>query len=176
MSSLPVSVDNDNDAPLDWATLTRPEKELDSIGALVVSTSSALLSQVLAVVADSDPSSHMRSSPNIVFLVVGLALIPGYIFWVRRQTGCRRPASIPCALWKSEQFTSVCVTVFLVWGAVNASEKITCMALYLQDVRIHSNFTSYLHFLQHQSAAFPHKSRSCALTPQHEGLPRTLCL
>lgn len=117
--SLPVSVDDD--APLGRATLTRLQKELDWIGALVISTSLALLSYVLAVVADSDAGSHMRSPLNIVFLVTGVALMPVYIFWMP-QTDRWRPALIPNELWRNKPFTSVCVTVFLVWGALNASE------------------------------------------------------
>lgn len=141
--ALPASVDDD--APLGRATLTRMQKELDWVGALVISTSLALLSYVLAVVADSDASIHMRAPLNIVFLVTGVALMPVYVFWMHHQTGHGRPALIPNELWKNKPFTSVCVTVFLVWGALNASEQLT--ALYLQDVRGYSTFTSSLYFL-----------------------------
>ncbi|KAG6354721.1 hypothetical protein INS49_003802 [Diaporthe citri] len=66
--SLPAGVDDD--APLGRATLTRLQKELDWVGALVISTSLAFLSYVLlAVVADSDASVHMRAPLDIVFLV-----------------------------------------------------------------------------------------------------------
>ncbi|KAJ6783745.1 hypothetical protein PWT90_03385 [Aphanocladium album] len=42
-------------------------------------------------------------------------------------------------------FMAVCATVFLVWGALNASYQLT--ALYLQDVRGISALTSSLYFL-----------------------------
>lgn len=141
--SLPASVDDD--APLGWATITRLQKELDWVGALVISTSLAFLSYVLAVVADSDASIHMRAPLNIVFLVAGIALMPTYVYWMHYQAGRGRPALIPNEFWKNKPFTSVCVTVFLVWGALNASEQLT--ALYLQDVRGFSTFTSSLYFL-----------------------------
>lgn len=135
----------DDDAPLGRATLTRLQKELDWVGALVISTSLAFLSYVLAIVADSDASIHMRAPLNVVLLVAGVALLPVYVFWMHRQTDRGRPALIPNELWKNKPFTSVCVTVFLVWGALNASEQLT--ALYLQDVRGISTFTSSLYFL-----------------------------
>ncbi|KAJ0122694.1 uncharacterized protein J7T55_003210 [Diaporthe amygdali] len=141
--SLPVSVDDD--APLGRATITRLQKELDWIGALLISTSLAFLSYVLAVVTDSDATSHMRVPLNIVLLVTGVALMPVYVFWMHHQTDRGRPALIPNELWKNQPFTSVCVTVFLVWGALNASEQLT--ALYLQDVRGFSTLTSSLYFL-----------------------------
>lgn len=141
--ALPAGVDDD--APLGRATLARLQKELDWVGALVISTSLALLSYVLAIVTDSDASVHMRAPLNIVFLVAGVALLPVYVYWMHYQTDRGRPALIPNELWKSKPFTSVCVTVFLVWGALNASEQLT--ALYLQDVRGFSTFTSSLYFL-----------------------------
>lgn len=100
---------------------------------------------MLAVVADSDASVHMRAPLNIAFLVAGLALMPAYVYWMHRQAARGRPALIPNELWKNRPFASICVTVFLVWGALNASEQLT--ALYLQDVRGFSAFTSSLYFL-----------------------------
>lgn len=141
--ALPAGVDDD--APLGRATLARLQRELDWVGALVLSASLAFLSYVLAVVADSDAAVHMRAPLNVALLVMGVALLPVYACWMRRQTGRGRPALIPNALWKNKPFTSVCITVFLVWGALNASEQLT--ALYLQDVRGFSTFTSSLYFL-----------------------------
>ncbi|UKZ82975.1 hypothetical protein TrVFT333_010776 [Trichoderma virens FT-333] len=52
---------------------------------------------------------------------------------------------IPNEIWKNLPFTTVCVTVFLVWGSLNASEQFT--TLYLQEVRGFSPLTSSLYFL-----------------------------
>lgn len=141
--ALPSGVDDG--APLGRATLVRLQRELDWVGALVVSAGLAFLSYVLAVVADSDAGAHMREPLNISLLVAGVALIPAFALWMRRQAGRGRPALIPNELWESRAFASVCATVFLVWGALNASEQLT--ALYLQDVRGYSTFTSSLYFL-----------------------------
>ncbi|KAI7779054.1 hypothetical protein LA080_001400 [Diaporthe eres] len=70
--SLPASVDDD--APLGRATLIRLQKELDWVGVLVISASLAFLSYVLAVVADSDASIHMRAPLNIA-----VALLLSYL-------------------------------------------------------------------------------------------------
>lgn len=64
---------------------------------------------------------------------------------MRFQTQRGRPALVPNALWTNLPFTAVCATVFLVWGALNASEQLT--TLYLQDVRGISALTSSLYFL-----------------------------
>ncbi|KAG7054308.1 integral membrane protein [Colletotrichum scovillei] len=141
--ALPVSVDDA--APLGWETLTRLRKELDWIGALIISMSLAFMSYVLGIVTDSDAGKHMRQPLNIVLLGTGVALLPVYVFWMHHQKLRGRPALIPNELWKNEPFTSVCFTVFLVWGALNASEQLT--ALYLQDVRGFSTLTSSLYFL-----------------------------
>ncbi|KAH8745569.1 major facilitator superfamily domain-containing protein [Diaporthe sp. PMI_573] len=141
--SLPISVDDA--APLGRDTAIRLRKELDWLGALIISTSLAFLSYVLAVVTDSDASNHMRQPLNIVFLGTGVALMPVHVFWMHHQKLQGRPALIPNELWQSKPFTSVCITVFLVWGALNASEQLT--ALYLQDVREFSTLTSSLYFL-----------------------------
>ncbi|KAK6815240.1 hypothetical protein RU639_008581 [Aspergillus parasiticus] len=56
-----------------------------------------------------------------------------------------RPALVLNSLWTNVPFTVVCITVFLVWGTLNASEQLT--ALYLQDVRGTSTLTASLYFM-----------------------------
>lgn len=64
---------------------------------------------------------------------------------MHRRKDRGRPALIPNELWKNKPFTLVCVTVFLVRGALDTSEQLT--ALYLQDLRGFSTCTSSLYFL-----------------------------
>ncbi|KAF6808726.1 integral membrane protein [Colletotrichum plurivorum] len=141
--SLPSSIDKD--APLSQSTITRLRRDLDWIGALIISTSLACLSYVLAAVTHSDASRQMLEPANLSLLFAGLLLLPVYVFWMHRQTALGRPALIPNELWRNKAFTSVCVTVFLVWGGLNASEQLA--SLYLQDVRGFSALTSSLYFL-----------------------------
>lgn len=126
-------------------TLRRLQKELDWCGAALISTSLALLSYVLAIVSTSGAKEQMQRPLNIILLIAGVALLPVTSFWMRFQTRRNRPALIPNELWANMPFTTVCITVFMVWGALNASEQL--VALYLQDIRQFSSLTSSLYFL-----------------------------
>ncbi|KAJ5606217.1 hypothetical protein N7510_008998 [Penicillium lagena] len=140
--ALPRGVDG---GPLSRASLTRLVHEVDWVGALLISTSLAFLSYELASATGSDAARSMREPSNIVILFIALALIPAFGLWMRRQARLSRPALIPNTLWSNLPFTATCITVFLVWGSLNASEQLT--ALYLQDVRGASALTSSLYFL-----------------------------
>ncbi|KAF5009312.1 hypothetical protein FDECE_4459 [Fusarium decemcellulare] len=140
--SLPPSLDPD---VLGRAIISRLSQELDWVGALIISASLSLLSYVLAVVAGSDPEQKMRHPVNLTLLCLGLVLLPAFALWMHYQTRHQRPAFIPNNLWSNVSFTSVCITVFLVWGTLNASEQLA--ALYLQDVLEFSALTSSLYFL-----------------------------
>ncbi|KAE8327852.1 major facilitator superfamily domain-containing protein [Aspergillus sergii] len=114
------------------ASLARLRRDVHWIGALLISACLALLSYELAVATGSDADQSIRQPLNIVLLCSAFALIPVFALWMRRQVQVSRPALIPNSLWTNVPFTAVFITVFLVWGTLNASEQLT--ALYLQDV------------------------------------------
>ncbi|KAJ3563963.1 hypothetical protein NPX13_g8010 [Xylaria arbuscula] len=64
---------------------------------------------------------------------------------MKHQTDRSRRALIPSTVWSNIPFIAVCVTVFLAWGSLNASEQLT--ALYLQDVMARSPLQTSLYFL-----------------------------
>ena len=140
--ALPKSVDG---GPLGKAALARLAQEVDWVGALLISACLALLSYELAVATRPGAEQSIREPLNVVLLCTALALIPAFGFWMRRQTRLGHPALIPNTLWANVPFTFMCITVFLVWGTLNASEQLT--ALYLQDVRGASALTASLYFL-----------------------------
>ncbi|PLB46299.1 MFS general substrate transporter [Aspergillus steynii IBT 23096] len=140
--ALPRKVDGE---PLRLRALGRLSRDVDWIGALLISSALALLSYALAVATGSDAERKMREPGNLAMICISVALIPAFALWMNRQSRRDRPALIPNALWKNAAFTAVCITVFLVWGALNASEQLT--ALYLEDVRGHSALVSSLYFL-----------------------------
>jgi MFS family permease len=127
------------------AGLTRLARDVDWVGAFLISASLALLSYALALATGSDAERSMREPFHLVLLCAALALLPAFGLWTRRQTRLGRPALIPNTLWANVPFTSICITVFLIWGALNASEQLT--ALYLQDVRGTSSLTASLYFM-----------------------------
>lgn len=139
--ALPLTVDG----PIKATMFQKLRRKIDWIGASIISLCLALLSYELAN-ATGVQARHTLSQPyNIILLCFATALVPGFALWMRRQTKCGSPALIPNALWKNVPFTTVCATVFMVWGALNASEQLT--ALYLQDVRGKSVLTASLYFL-----------------------------
>lgn len=113
------------------------------MGAVVISAALAVLSYVFAAITGAARS--MREPANVAILCTALALLPAFWLWMRRQARLGRPALIPNALWANGAFTTVCATVFLVWGAFNGVEQF--MAFYLEYVRGVAPLQSSLYFL-----------------------------
>lgn len=140
--ALPTSIDG---GALQQAAFARLKSQVDWVGALLISVSLALLSYILAVATGEDAGQLMKRPANLTMLCLSLVLLPVFSKWVHYQTKHGRPALIPNSLWQNVPFSSVCGTVFLVWGSLNASEQLT--AFYLQDVRGFSTLASSLYFL-----------------------------
>ncbi|KAJ9606539.1 hypothetical protein H2200_008547 [Cladophialophora chaetospira] len=117
--------------------------EIDWPGALVLSTALGLLSYVFAVLTGN--VSSIKAPTNIACLSIAVALIPAFVFWVGRQERLGRPAIIPNSLWRNTVFTSICIDVFLAWGAFNATE--TLLTFFFQDVQHLSATQTSLRFL-----------------------------
>jgi Na+/melibiose symporter-like transporter len=82
---------------------------------------------------------------NIACLIVAGVLLPCFVLWVGRQERLGRPAIIPNSLWRNQVFSSICIDVFLAWGAVNATE--TLLTFVFQDVQLLSATQTSLRFL-----------------------------
>lgn len=93
----------------------------------------------------SDNSSSIKQPGTLSTLVVSIALIPCFIFWVGRQERLGRPAVIPNSLWRSRIFTVTCIGVFMIWGTFNAVE--TFLTLFFQDVQKLSAMQTSVRFL-----------------------------
>jgi Na+/melibiose symporter-like transporter len=80
-------------------------------------------------------TSDIRSPRTIACIATGIALIPAFPIWINRQEKLRRPAIIPNSLWRNRIFTSICLGVFLTWGAFNALENLmTFVFQYVQGI------------------------------------------
>lgn len=77
--------------------------------------------------------SSIRAPSTIVCLSLAIVLVPAFVVWVGRQENLGRPAIIPNSIWRNRIFTSVCIDVFLAWGAANALE--TLLTFFFQDVQ-----------------------------------------
>lgn len=98
-----------------WAKLA---SDLDWLGAGSISISLALFSYIFAELTYS--GSVMHKPENIVLLVIAVLLVPFFLVWENRQEKLGLPAMLPNSVWRSTEFTVVCVTVFLVWSWFNA--------------------------------------------------------
>lgn len=109
--------------------------EIDWIGVLILAVSLGLLSYVLAYVfvilklfvkmliicrMITLSYSKIGDAQNIALLVVSVALLPTFTFWMRRQEKRGQPALIPNSLWRSVPFLSICISMFFTWAAFNA--------------------------------------------------------
>ena len=116
---LPKEIDDapgeDGSAIHSWGqSLERLRKEVDWVGAIIASTSLAMLSYSLAAISGS--TADIRQPSTIALLVVAITLIPTFIWWVGRQERLGKPAIIPNSLWRNQTFTTICIAVFIIWG------------------------------------------------------------
>ena len=87
----------------------------------------------------------MKSPGNIVILCIALLLIPAFAIWMRRQVKLGRPALIPNNLWKTPEFTTICISVFFVWATFNGLEQLS--SIYFQYIQGVSPLGTSLRFL-----------------------------
>ena len=145
---LPKTIDNpplgEGAANTTWAyKWERVKTEIDWTGAIIASASLAMLSYVFAAITGNQ--SDIKQPSSIAMLVLSVALIPLFIWWVGRQEKLGRPAIIPNSLWRNKIFTTICVAVFMTWGSFNAVE--TIITFYFQDVQRLSATQTSIRFL-----------------------------
>ncbi|ROV94780.1 hypothetical protein VMCG_08887 [Cytospora schulzeri] len=120
-------------------------EEIDWIGAIIMSAGLGLLLYVLAMISSSYTS--IRHPINATLLGVSIVLLILFPFWMHRQTRRGRPAIIPNRLWRNSAFTSICVSVFFCWAALNGIEYYT--TLYFQNIEGLSALDSSIRFIPH---------------------------
>ncbi|KAI3390283.1 hypothetical protein diail_10600, partial [Diaporthe ilicicola] len=119
--------------------------EIDWIGAIVMSAGLGLLLYVLAMVSSSYMSIRQPTSASL--LAISLVLLIIFPFWIDWQTKRGRPALIPNKLWRNSAFTSICISVFFCWAALNGIEYY--ITLYFQNVEGLSALQSSIRFIPH---------------------------
>ncbi|KAM0566311.1 hypothetical protein ACHAP9_007489 [Verticillium nonalfalfae] len=114
-------------------------EDIDWVGALIMSVALGLLLYVLAMTSSS--YRMLSDAPNIALLSISVFLLASFPAWMAFQTRKGRPALIPNRLWRNAAFTSVCLSVFFCWAALNG--------IHFQEVQGTSAMTSSLQFLPH---------------------------
>lgn len=126
--------------PLSWDRLL---KEIDWTGALLLSASLGMLSYVFAALTGAVTS--IKRPATITLLVTAVVMMTAFIVWVARQERVGKPAIIPNSLWRNKVFTSICLDVFLLWGAFNATE--TLLTFFFQEVQMLNATNTSIRFL-----------------------------
>jgi MFS family permease len=123
--------------------LQRMKTEIDLIGCFLLSTSLGVFSYVLSVLASG--VSHFLDPTSITLFSIAVVLIPIFIWYTRRQERLGRKAIIPPSLWTNHVFTSLCITIFVIWGAFSAVEFF--LTLFYQSVQQLSPIQTSIRFL-----------------------------
>jgi MFS family permease len=123
--------------------LQRMKTEIDLIGCCLLSSSLGLFSIVLSVLASG--VSHFLAPTSITLFSIAMVLIPIFIWHNRRQEHLNQPAIIPPSRWSNLVFTSLCITVFLIWGVFSAIEFF--LTLFYQSVQQLSPLQTSIRFL-----------------------------
>lgn len=118
-------------------------KEIDWIGCLLLSTSLGMFSYVFSVLAGK--VSKFVDPVPITLLSIAVLLIPVFLYYSKRQERLGRKVIIPPSLWSNRVFSSLCITVFLVWGVFNAIQYF--LTLFYQLVQSLSAIQTSLRFL-----------------------------
>lgn len=76
----------------------------------------------------SSDIKNIRRASNISLLVISVATIPVFIWWMNHQVKHDRPAVMPNSLWRNASFTSICIMVLLS-NAVSNNMELFCSLL-----------------------------------------------
>jgi MFS family permease len=125
------------------AILKRLKTEIDWTGCFLISTSLGMFSYVLSVLAGN--SSHFKEPASITLFSIALILIPIFAFHIRRQERLGRKVIIPPSLFGNRVFTSLCLTVFVIWGVFNSIQYF--LTLFYQTIQSLSAIQTSLRFL-----------------------------
>jgi len=123
--------------------MKRLRDEIDWTGCFVISTSLGMFSYVLSVLASG--SAHFLEPTSVTLFSVAIVLIPIFAVHIRRQERLGRKVIMPPSLWANRVFTSLCITVFVVWGVFNAIEYF--LTLFYQTIQSLSAIQTSLRFL-----------------------------
>jgi hypothetical protein len=76
----------------------------------------------------SSDINNIRTAYIIALLVISVATLPVFIWWMSFQVKHSRPAVMPNSLWRNYSFTSICIMV-LISNAVSNNMELFCSLL-----------------------------------------------
>jgi hypothetical protein len=76
----------------------------------------------------SSDINNIRQATYIALLVISIATIPVFIWWMNHQVKHNRPALMPNSLWRNWSFTSISIMVLLS-NSVSNNMELFCSLL-----------------------------------------------
>ncbi|CAI7666496.1 unnamed protein product [Penicillium palitans] len=67
---------------------------------------------------------YARKPSTIAYFAVSGVLLLCFVIWQEYQERRGKPTLIRNSLWRKKSFTSICINVFIIWGAFNGFEQI----------------------------------------------------
>ncbi|KAH8884408.1 putative transporter [Thozetella sp. PMI_491] len=126
--------------PFSWPRLAR---EIDWMGALIISCALGLASYVFAVITAD--TAEIRAPLNIGLIVLAGVLVASFGFWMHYQEKSGRMPLIPNSLWSNAAFTTICIMVLLAWAVMNSLEFF--FSLFFQEVQHLTALEAAIRFL-----------------------------
>lgn len=123
--------------------LKRMKSDIDWVGCILLSTSLGLFSYVFSVLAGG--TSNFVDPAPITLLSIAVILIPVFLYYSKRQERLGRKVIIPPSLWGNRVFTSLCITIFFIWGVFDAIQYF--LTLFYQLVQSLSAIQTSIRFL-----------------------------
>jgi MFS family permease len=123
--------------------LQRMKTEIDWIGCGLLSTSLGMFSYVFSVLASG--TANFLEPASLALFSIAVVLLPLFAFHSARQERLGRKVIIPPSLLKNRVFTSLCITVFVIWGVLEAIQLF--LTLFFQLVQSLSPLQTSLRFL-----------------------------
>jgi MFS family permease len=138
-----VPADNTSESQSFSTIVQRLRTQVDWVGCLLLSTSLGMFSYVLSVLASG--VSHFLDPASLALFSIAVVLIPVFVFHTNRQERLGRKVIIPPSLWSNRIFTSLCITVFIIWGVFDAVQFF--LTLFYQSVQQLSAIQTSVRFL-----------------------------
>ena len=138
-----VPAENSSESQSSSTILQRLKTEIDWMGCLLLSTSLGMFSYVLSILASG--VSHFLAPTSLALFSIAAVLIPVFVFHTYRQERLGRKAIMPPSLWTNRVFTSLCITVFIIWGVFDAVQFF--LTLFYQSVQKLSGIQTSIRFL-----------------------------
>ncbi|KAK2838284.1 hypothetical protein FQN49_006432 [Arthroderma sp. PD_2] len=146
-AALVLTVSNLLTLPVDGKQSTFKWRDLlykvDWVGILIASTCMGIISYICAILTDD--VANVQNATHVMLILIAVALIPTFGFWMNRQGKRGAPALIPNSMWSNTVFVAISLIVFFTWAVILSSELV--LSLFFQKVQLLSPLNTSIRLL-----------------------------